>query len=526
MWTLCTRHSGHGPQAKYLLSTAAEAGDEKACQQLLRFGFGQARFEVNSVWPPKDREGGCNETPLHHAATNGDIGTIKCLVKHGANLQATADYVLQHVTVEGVTPLHNAAKGGHFEAVKYLVSKGADVNAWDEAGYSALYFAAECDDLPSVKFLLESGADLVEDGNDRGPRPLLAAVKARNWAIINCLLEAGDNPATASDVDHTTPLHFAAEAGELPTVKLLVEHGADVHATGGAFSGDPLEHAHNNAPPLLFAAKNGHVDVMKYLVEKGADPMAAARNNMTSIICLAQGAGGAQEEDYLEAIKYLEKQGVDLDAQSTMEGGPGMTALMYAAKYAQFKVVVYLVEHGARIDAESSIFEESGTPLMFALSGPCDKGHRKTLVQFLVQHGARVDAQNLCKETPLHYAVMHNDLDMVEYLVEQGASLDVKHRYRHKTAEQSAKESNAKGVKKAIAAGIEKRRLNERGAGMATHSLQPKSTPTVTDANPDLGPVTEMAGVNGEGQGEGVTVRTASYIDVLQAKEVGNSHVV
>jgi ankyrin repeat protein len=52
------------------------------------------------------------------------------------------------------------------------------------------------------------------------------------------------------------------------------------------------------------------------------------------------------------------------------------------------------------------------TPLMEA----CANGH-KQIVQLLLRHKANVNAQSACGNTPLHYAVQHNHIDIVEMLI-------------------------------------------------------------------------------------------------------------
>ncbi len=78
------------------------------------------------------------ESPLHFAAYNGDIETIKNLLvkakKQGKNIVNT-------LTKIDATPLHNAAMEGHLLAVKLLVEAGADTTLKEAGGYTALGLA-------------------------------------------------------------------------------------------------------------------------------------------------------------------------------------------------------------------------------------------------------------------------------------------------------------------------------------------------------------------------------------------------
>ena len=76
----------------------------------------------------------------------------------------------------------------------------------------------------------------------------------------------------AKDESGKTPLHFAADQGNVCAVRALVEAGADVNA-----------HANNKVTPLHLAAKRRDVDLLRALLEAGADPNAINKRGLTPL---------------------------------------------------------------------------------------------------------------------------------------------------------------------------------------------------------------------------------------------------
>ncbi|KAF8059383.1 ANKRD39 [Scenedesmus sp. PABB004] len=70
-----------------------------------------------------------------------------------------------------------------------------------------------------------------------------------------------------------TPLHYAARAGQLKAVQLLLRHGAAVDAATRA----------GGATPLQRAAHTGHLEVAEALLAAGADPLLADADGETPL---------------------------------------------------------------------------------------------------------------------------------------------------------------------------------------------------------------------------------------------------
>lgn len=76
------------------------------------------------------------------------------LLKEGANLDIANE--------KGYTPLMQVAASKDHTLLKLLLQNTTQINAEDEDGNSALYYAVEANDLDAVKILYEHGAKITD----------------------------------------------------------------------------------------------------------------------------------------------------------------------------------------------------------------------------------------------------------------------------------------------------------------------------------------------------------------------------
>jgi len=100
-----------------------------------------------------------DNTPLHAAASQGNLACLKTLLSAGANVNA--------ITFDRSTPLHRAATNGQLASVAALIQANAHINACDSRGNTPLHKAAAKEQGECVGKLLTAGSN-VSIVNKRG----------------------------------------------------------------------------------------------------------------------------------------------------------------------------------------------------------------------------------------------------------------------------------------------------------------------------------------------------------------------
>ncbi len=229
--------------------------------------------------------------------------------------------------------------------------------------------------------------------------------------------------------DQGTPLHRASGAGQVETVKFLIENGADVNISNEA-----------SQVPLCYAAWNGHAEVAKVLLDNGA--YVKGRHDKVPLITAA-------ENGHLEVVKILLSYGADIDQQA----GMGYTALNSAvgAKPEHVEVVKFLLSKGADVNIKAAydrtpLFTAVGQGNIELVNLLFDAGAEVNIIcngrtvliasginddimmtEWLLARGADVNAQGAYHNTPLNIAHCRNNIEMGRILLEYGADPKLTH---------------------------------------------------------------------------------------------------
>src|SRR5262249_45514086 len=158
--------------------------------------------------------------------------------------------------------------------------------------------------------LIDAGADVKAKTKADRSVLTLAARKAGNSKTVNLLLDRGADAKERNDRG-ITPIEVATACGDLDTVKLLVEAGADVNNPTPASGAGAL--ARN---PLGWAAYRNDVPMVRYLLDHKADPNRATTRG-TPLTWAAWG-------NSVQAAELLLASGAEVDARSPTFGATAL----------------------------------------------------------------------------------------------------------------------------------------------------------------------------------------------------------
>lgn len=352
-----------------------------------------------------------NQTPLMYAASAGRAEMVKLLLAKGADIkprslytdwpsQVTSEPRVQYRSVGALNALMFAIRNGCYSCVEQLVAAGADINFPTPEGVTPLMLALDNEHNEVAKFLMDKGANF--DVWDWWGRTAL-------WIAVD------RKPAPGAGA---TPLGGGGFGGGAGAAKGgQAKGGGPGAAKGGPGRGAAAVARDPNAPPPVSS-----MDMIKALLDKGADPNVEMNFHRPN----APGRG-----------RFGDNQ------VST-----GTTALFRAVQLEDIEVADLLLKKGANPNINSMGYTPFG---IIAGAGPNGRGggggqFNMALLDLLAQHGADVNAKISgtlsfsfhigygnsndgvnSKEgtTALHEAARTGRLDLVRYLVDRGADVNL-----------------------------------------------------------------------------------------------------
>lgn len=256
-----------------------------------------------------------------------------------------------------------------------------------------------------------------------------------------------------------TSLMKAAENGNIEVAKKLIEAGAEVNSRGPGG---------NTA--LMYAVANNNLEIAKLLIKEGArvditndkhlDIRGIAyRNNNIEIIDnlrivelpdLEKRLYEAIFEEDTKRLKQLINQGANIN----VKGNFGFNPLMYSIYKGKDEIAKILVE--ASVNVNTKIEKMNVLSLAVVVNN-------KDMVEYLIEKGADVNAKAGEDMTALIWAASESNFEMVKLLIEEGAKVNQQTKKGHTALHSAVLDDKIKMARILLEAGADPYIEDEKG---------------------------------------------------------------
>ena len=273
---------------------------------------------------------------------------------------------------------------------------------------------AEYGNLIGVERELQAGVNIDEKDND-GFTALIWASWGGRLEVVKYLVSQGAT-IDAKTNDGDTALIWAKEQNYREVVKFLEKEIA-------------LRQQRKDRESLHYYAEYGNLAGVKRALQAGANIDAKNNDGWTALI-------SASYKDHVEVVKYLVSQGANIQVRTNS----GNTALMLAKQANRSEIVYFLekeierflhdyarngnlagVKRALQAGADIEAKDDDWTALIYA-----SVNGRLEVVKYLVSQGANIDGKDNDDWTALIWASQNGRLEVVKYLASQGAKINAK----------------------------------------------------------------------------------------------------
>lgn len=284
------------------------------------------------------------------------------LAIYNGNLEKVAQLIDQGISIDkpnsdGDTPLHLAAKYNHFHIVKYLIERGANIYAQNNQK--------------------EEPIDITSSSN------IIVALLEKEW--FDHLDKYSEKKVKKSDLENTENINLALAERKIEMLKKLT------------FS-------------LSFA-------VILCLI----------KNNALAMIETFPLHKAAISSNNIAEIDRLLNQGYDINEKET---DLGQTPLHIAVGHSNLPLIIFFLEHGADINA-TDMFQNRPLHELFLNASRLRSSMKKELTLIFLNKGADINCQNIFKFTPAHYAAIRYDREMLDFLITKQADISLENDFNY-----------------------------------------------------------------------------------------------
>lgn len=412
------------------------------------------------------------DSPLHIAAEFSDAKTIRFLIEKKARIYAA--------NAAGLLPIHSAAKNGNTEAVLEFIKNNVPYGTLDAHRNTPLIYASRSGKLETVQTLMElqnpkqreeqanlalleaiPGGHmdvinylLTQTGNinilDRQGKPILnLAVESGHSKIVDALLKKNPGPNLSKD-DYIKALYSASVSPDPLMFSTLIQNGFKVPLAQNGPKGpityivELLQNAFSyrnsknieilthllppNTPidPVLFlAVKGNNKDMVKFLLQRRAKPDIQDTTGQTPL-------GHSIDNGYADVAEELIHAGANISGRipnfqisaimlAVRKFSTDILSKIYQIQNANFNEYLNRIPIDHKNDLLNLQDFEGRTILHHLIFS---KNHN-AVRNWIQSHSVNLNLQDVYGFTPLHFAVILGDLEMVRILLQHKSRQDL-----------------------------------------------------------------------------------------------------
>lgn len=388
------------------------------------------------------------QNALFYVSSTYDSEIIKLVIEYGADVNAINEY--------GNTPILDAVCFGRFDLLAIYKDYGGDFTVTDNDGENGLHYAVRGAVPESFEILhtdFVTGHELsnnllsyfldvginINAQNIEGQTPLMLAATGEYDLpqYVQILLEHNADP-NLRDIDNNTALMYSI--GRPRIMQKLIDAGADPYITNsdGNTALDlaeewAIEYSNNNnlaeCARILSELMNisnrtllslneaillGYRDQILENLEVIEDINQTDEDGKTAVYC-------AVSKQDIETLQLLIDNNADINAGQTN----WLTPLILALTIADNEIVKMLIDSGADVNLGSYDGYSFQSPLRKAMGNSSSSNLQPNIeaIRYLIEAGADIEWEDRYGESELMYACRNSSQEVVQYLIDRGASI-------------------------------------------------------------------------------------------------------
>ena len=340
--------------------------------------------------------------------------------------------------------IFTACEKNNIERVRELLATGMDVNNTYIDTETPIMIASKYGSIDVVRLLLsQTPKPLLNTLSYYGENAMILACRKGHLDIVKLLYENG-SPIDQEAKDGFTGFIYACSGGYLELVEYLFVHGANIN-----------HHNKEYDTGFTLACYNGHLEIVKFLIGLGININASGSQNYTGLMKACENFTygikfGSGYEEYQTMKRAAAISGL-MPYEHIEEGHEARMAVIASnsEKFKHLDIIKLLLSNKANVNhvgyngnnalilsvlnASDGVFELLKVPYIdvdhedadynTALIYACRYKRDVEQIKLLLDKGADVNHVGSLYYTPLKYAILNQQIDLVRLLLDYGAGI-------------------------------------------------------------------------------------------------------